>query len=221
MLFRENSNTKSLYNIKILSILITIFVVIGLSSCTINDNNSLIENSIEKENINIEKENYFESRKELTWESEGMIYTEMFELVDDPSLPFITYIPEKDWSSEIKENGVNIEYKNYGNIEIVFLGESIDQKSAEGIFLEIIDENKLIKEEKSFPSWVKLYYSLNGYDEDKYVNIYAVFGEYNNQYFYIYRYLDMEVAEEFIPIELVIYKEWNWKETNESLEFHY
>jgi len=101
------------------------------------------------------------------------------------------------------------------------LDESIDQKNAEQVFLNRINQDKLIKEEKSFPSWVKLYYSLNGYDEDKYVNIYAVFGEYNNQYFYIYRYLDMEVAEEFIPIELALYKEWNWKETNESLEFHY
>lgn len=228
LLFRKRLCIKFLKNIKIWPIFLIITLSISLSSCTFNDNNSIDKNSIEREPINIEKENInieeeidFENRKELTWESEGVLYKEMFELVNDPSLPFVTYIPENDWTSEIKENGVIIQYEDYGKIDIVFMDESIDQKSAEQIFLNEINQDKLIKEEKSFPSWVKLYYSFNGYDEDKYVNIYAILGEYNNQYFFIYRYLDMEVAEIFAPIELTIYKEWIWKKTNESLEFHY
>lgn len=206
---------------KFRSIFIAIIVVISLSSCTSIYNDSSNKNSIEKETVNNYKENDFEIRKELTWESEGMQYTEMFEVVNSPNLPFVTYIPEKDWSSEMNENGVILRFKDYGNIEIVFMDESIDQKNAEDIFLNIINQNNLIKEDRSFPSWVKLFYSLNGYDEDKYVNVYAILGEYNNQYFYIYRYLDMEVAEIFVPIEQTIYKEWIWKNTNESLEFHY
>ncbi len=194
--------------------IILLFLSFILLGCSENGG----EKSKENKNLGNTKMIYNE-KKEITWKSEGTPYTETFKLVNDKKLPFITYIPEKDWISEIEENRVVIKQKDYGLMEIVFLDSDITkQKQAEQIFLDRLKSynNNLKKDEKSMPDWVISYYSFNNIDS----NTYAILGRYNNQYFYICRFLDMEGAELFIPIEREIYNEWRWKDTNEKIELH-
>ncbi len=91
-----------------------------------------------------------------------------------------------------------------------------DEDQAEQILLTSINENyTLTAEEKDLPDWALKYNSFNSIDK----NVYAILGKHNNQYFYIYRFLDLEGAEIFIPIEQKIYNQWRWKDNDNQIEF--
>lgn len=206
-------------------LLLIMILPLFLSSCSMNnlfDKKEIQENSATKKQIDkndLPEEEYekFDDIKEITWKSEGVSYTETFKLVNSANVPFITYIPEDDWIFESKEKSVVLKQKKYGKIEIVFMDKGIEEKQAIHNFEKLISNANLEKSKEKFPTWVISFYSAQSKNEHNWHDIYAILGKYNSHYFYIYRDLDLEGAELFIPIEHKIYEQWRWKDTNESL----
>lgn len=194
-------------------LIILIILPLVLSSCSILNLNSQsgFQNTKTVENKK------FDQTKEISYKSEGVEYTEMFKLVDNINLPFITYIPEENWTLESHERSIALKEKTYGKIEITFMDEGIEEKQAQYNFEKVIDNLELEKEKGEFAPWIIDFRAKQIKDKEAWYNIYAILGKYNEQYFYIHRDLNLEGAELFVPIESKIYEEWRWKDTGEPL----
>jgi len=218
---KKHANSRSISR----CLLPLITLSLALSSCSINDsydknelqNNSATVEQVSENDMPKEEHEEFIEKKEVSWESEGVSYKETFRLVNNPNLPFVTYIPENGWTAESKEKSVILKQGEYGKIEIVFMDKEIDGKQASVDFEKLVKDAKLEKEEGEFPSWVISFYTKQIKVEQSWNHVYAILGKHSNQYFYIYRSLALEGAEAFIPIEHKIYEQWYWKDTKESL----
>ncbi len=180
-----------------------------------NSNNSTTNNEINSK--------VYPETKDITWKSEGVPNKETFKLLNITSLPFISYIPTENWSVISTDNSVRINYKKYGQIEILFMKNGINQQEAEHEFKKLLNSHpNLEKTDKQLPKWVISSWFLSerpNENRNDWKNIYAILGKHNNNYFYIYYYVNLDGAEVFTPIQQIIFNEWRWKDTGESLGY--
>lgn len=206
------------------------FFLLGCSNDSTNTSQGGIkeDNTFEQEeheNIESEKEFTFPLSKEMRWKSEGTIIIEKGRLVSPSDLPFITYIPEKDWT--FSQHGKSIEIlSKYGNIEITFYDEGTSEQTVKDHINKIINSypeiltKETIKSEWFIDSYRLYDKSQPNISEWKFGRLF--FGQYDHQFFYIYSQLtDMSGGEIFIPIEHSIYQEWRWKTSNEALNIEF
>ena len=149
--------------------------------------------------------------KEVTVTYEGMDSSEEYMLVMDEVFPIGTYVPTNQWSYEITENYLLIQYMKIGSIRVEILPDNNFEKNyslyEEKYKLQgddIITENSPI-----WLSEMSLYYS---YDENVYN--YSIFGTNDDFQFVITRLLEAEHIEAFLPHEIAIYKELFYVENN-------
>lgn len=169
------------------------------------------ENTELRERNNNMKE--YPKTKDIVYESEGGQYTEPFTLLNNSSLPFVTYIPNQGWSATQTGAGVRIDHNGY--IEISFLQDDMDQQEAEAVFERVLgDVSKFEKREENLPGWAisSLYLWENN------SMTWATLGLHSGQYFYIYTHYPDSIEGDS-PLIQSIFNEWRWKDTGEALGY--
>lgn len=216
---------------KILKTIIILFIIFTLVVSCNDKENILKERDLIDKNIDNDVENVSEindntinrpETKEITWVTEGEQNTEVFQLVNIPTLPFTTYVPKKDCTITSTEDKLVINWNNIGYIEVTFLPEGTTEQKAIDYIQEIVERypqsEKVIKKSPM----INVFYEMRDLPKDSNVLkvAYTLLGNYNDRYFIIYWHIDdMGNGEPFGELSYQIFKEWRWKDTNKPLNY--
>lgn len=165
----------------------------------------------------------FQKFKEIEYESEGIKSTEKFVLFDFQSLPFVTYLPDKNWSAAQTDDGAVIRHGDLGFIKIVFIRKGIPPQEARKEYNKIVenisgsDISKFEEEEK--PQWAvsSLYLWKENKENGGGSTTWAVLGLHEKQYFCVCTHYTDNVENDF-PLLQAIFREWRWKDTKDSFD---
>lgn len=160
-----------------------------------------------------QKTQEYPDTKSISLTSEGVQYSEDFALFNKASLPFLTYVPQTDWTAEQTDNGVTITHKEDGLIKVLFLKSGIDQREAEKEFDDLLGGVSKYEKREDLPKWAtSSYYLWHG------SMTWAVLGLHSGQYFYIYTTHSDDIEGD-LPLMQSIFNEWIWKDTHEALNY--
>lgn len=200
--------------------------IFNITSCEKTNNLEPIVslNTNEKENIINEKEYLdedlkLEDKKDISLSIEGIEENRIFKLLDDKSLPFITYVPE-NCDIVLEDNNTIISWKELSFVEILILPDTIDEiKALEKVESIVEKYSQAEKIEDKSSQWNTVYYMMtipkNG---ETLKSGYVWLGEHSKRLFIIYLHIDnMEFGEILIPEFKAIFQEWIWKDTREGI----
>lgn len=159
--------------------------------------------------------------KEITIYPEGMEEARMHQLLDEPMLPFTTYIPdffviepvtEKENVQEIRVFGKDYPYSV---LTVGFFAEEINYDEAKRLLDEKLIHVKKKSEEEAFPflsSEHQLQFAEQAsYFKDNDVAINVGLGQHRGQYFYIFSEYTIESGDGWGWAEKVFFDEWVWR----------
>ena len=187
---------------------------------TIQDPLTALKIAVEMQAVEQKTQEYPDT-KSISLTSEGVPYSENFALLNQSSLPFLTYIPQTDWTAEQRDNGVTITHKEDGFIRISFLKNGTDQREAEKEFNELLGDVSKYQKKEDLPKWATSSYYLWQSPDAAGKNgsmTWAVLGLHSGQYFYIYTTHSDEIEGD-LPAMQSIFNEWLWKDTHEALNY--
>lgn len=170
--------------------------------------------------------------KEITTRVEGMEEVNTYNLLNDPSMPFTTYIrdnyhyemlekKDKDGLGETLGEGIRISQKgsDFILVDIVFFNEDVDYEQALQ-YVEQEIEHSMFNVEKlpeenfaDIDEWATDVFVSNG---DVHGRM-ALGANENDQYFYIYTQFIEEALDGWYAVKQVIVDEWQWKNTQKPL----
>lgn len=168
-----------------------------------------------------QKAQEYPDAKDISVTSEGEQHSEKFTLLNESSLPFVTYIPKTDWTAEQTDSGVTITHNKDGSIKISFLKNGIDQKEAEKEFNELLGDASKYEKKEDLPKWaISSCYLWQGPDKTGKNGsmTWAVLGLHSGQYFYIFTSHSDDIEGD-LPYMQSIFNEWRWKDTNDALDY--
>lgn len=168
-----------------------------------------------------QKTQEYPDAKNIFLTSEGEQHSEEFALLNESSLPFITYIPKTNWTAKQTDSGVTITHKKDGSIKISFLKNGIDQKEAEKEFNDLLGDASKYEKKEDLPKWaISSYYLWKGPDTTGKNGsmTWAVLGLHSGQYFYILTTHSDDIEGD-LPYMQSIFNEWLWKDTNDTLNY--
>ncbi|WP_280769595.1 hypothetical protein [Salipaludibacillus daqingensis] len=180
-----------------------------------DDNNDAPDESAEFPEVNRPE------TKEITTTPEGMEEVNTHHLLNDPSMPFTTYIRDGYYYESFDKEfgkGVTISQQDFDmiNVDIVFFDDGVTEVEA----LQYAEEEWNVAGGEALP--LDEEEKLAGWIVEKVVHIGDVHGEmivgsYEESYFYIYSRYAPEAGDGWYPVKQVIVDEWEWKETGEQL----
>lgn len=155
--------------------------------------------------------------KDIVTYPEGMMEVNKYQLLDVPSLPFTTYIPQNflvdpvNDSGDVKEVRMFSKLYPYNILTVVFLKDGTSEEVAKQKVAQIIKEYKNPKpwpEDQKLPNWAVSAYLFHGEPSGI-----VTLGKHEDQYFYIISEHTLESGDGWGPIENVILDEWVWRDT--------
>lgn len=177
-----------------------------------------IEKEEPKEPTEQKKESNRPETKEIVIYPEGMEEVRTYKLLDAPSLPFTTYIPENFIAEPLKTayfKGIRVLPKDLPNnkINVVFYHEGTTEVEAYGKLQEFISDSykpeKLLRDNgHQLPDWVLESYLFHA---EPYGSV--TLGIKNDQYFIIQSQFSVESGDGWGWVEKVFIDEWEWRDT--------
>lgn len=182
-----------------------------------NQTNVVQEPELEKEEPKEPTEPGRPKTKEIVTYPEGMEEVNTYQLLDVPSLPFTTYIPQNFLVDPVNDSGDTKEVRvfsklyPYNILTVGFFKEGTSEEVAKQKVAQIIKEYKNPEQwpqDQQMPEWVVSAYLFH---EDPYGGM--TLGQYNGQYFYIRDGHTAESGDGWSPIKKLILDEWVWRDT--------
>lgn len=211
------------------ALLLSLFIIIfSITSCQRVSNNKFTtdENNHEEENINKDddKNSFYKNlelkdTKEISVLIEDAEEKQVFKLLDNKNLPYITYVPE-NCNISFEDNKTIITWEKLAFIEILMLDDSIGEDEAFEQIKNIIDKySQVEKIEDKSSTWKTVYNMIDMPKDGGTLKCgYVWLGEHNNKLFIIYWHLDDMAFADIVTSQLIAtFQEWIWKDTEENI----
>lgn len=178
------------------------------------------EPDTEKEAPNTELEPRPES-KEIVVYPEGMEEVRTYHLLDEPSLPFTTYIPDNflvepvTTKESVKEVRTFSKLYPYSILTVGFFAEGMSEETAQEQIAQMMSKYEMDVDSQPFPQEGDNR-SLNdlviyaGKDD---TNAALALGRYDGQYFYFFSEYTLESGDGWGWVEKVFFDEWEWRDS--------
>lgn len=161
--------------------------------------------------------------KEITTRVEGMEEVNTYNLLNDPSMPFTTYIRDNYHYEKLEKDygeGITISQRDSSFIvvDIVFFDDGINYDQALEHLVREIDvkgnvERMPERNLDSLDEWATDAFFHSG----EVLGRVAVGTSEDDRIFYIYTHFIEEALDGWYPVKQVIVDEWQWKESGEML----
>ena len=182
-----------------------------------NQTDVVQEPELEKEEPQEPMEPSRPKTKEIVTYPEGMEEVNTYQLLDVPSLPFTTYIPQNFLVDPVNDSGDTKEVRMfsklypYNILTVGFFKEGTSEEVAKQKVTQIIKEYKNPEQwpqDQQMPEWATSAYQFHGEPSGI-----VMLGKHESQYFYIISEHTLESGDGWGPIEKLILDEWVWRDT--------